>query len=58
MKKVAYRFDTSVENDKRRQALTPFLPFDAGSRSFFDRVLSVRKFREPVFVTDAKDKSR
>ncbi len=48
----------SVENDKRRNALPPFSGLDGDSRVFFDRLLSVKKIREFVFITKAKARTR
>ena len=52
------RFDSNVENFKRRRALTPLSQFDLDPRSFFDRILDVKKFRELVFVSNARTKNR
>lgn len=52
------RFDTNVENLKRRGALLPMYSLDMNSRVFFDRVLTVRKVREFVFITKSKPKGR
>ena len=52
------RFDTNVENLKRRGALLPMYSLDMNSRVFFDRVLTVRKVREFVFITKSKTKDR
>ena len=46
-----------VENFKRRRALPP-LPSLAGSETFFNRVLSLRKIRDFVFITKAVAKNR
>ena len=51
------RFDSNIESFKRRRALAPS-SFEMDSRSFFDRILNVKKFRELVFVTNAKAKGR
>ncbi|HTL70988.1 MAG TPA: hypothetical protein VL404_06830 [Candidatus Eisenbacteria bacterium] len=49
----------SIENHKRRRALPPFSgALDPGSRLFFDRILSVRKIREFIFITNAKARTR
>ena len=52
------RFDTNVENMKRRGALLPMYSLDMNSRVFFDRVLTVRKVREFVFITKSNTKGR
>ena len=49
------KFDTNVENAKRRGAL---MPVDAHSRLFFERVVSAKKIRELIFITKAKAKGR
>lgn len=49
------RFDTNVENFKRRQALPPLPLFD-GDLEFFDRVLNVKKVRDFIFVTKSAAK--
>ena len=46
--------ESSVENFKRRRAL-PAMP---GSAKFFDRILSVRKIQELVFITKTAAKNR
>lgn len=48
----------SVENDKRRRALAPFSALDRGSRLFFERMMSVKKIREFVFITKANSRGR
>ena len=48
----------SIENFKRRRMLHPVTPLDARSRLFFERVLSVKKTREFVFVSKARAKNR
>ncbi|OGW90557.1 MAG: hypothetical protein A3D28_04385 [Omnitrophica bacterium RIFCSPHIGHO2_02_FULL_63_14] len=57
VKKKIQRFYPNVESFKRRRALMPFGPFDIGSR-FFDRVLSVRKMKELVFISSARARGR
>lgn len=52
------RFDMNVENMKRRGALLPMYSLDMNSRVFFDRVLTVRKVREFVFITKTTSKGR
>ncbi len=52
------RFDMNVENLKRRGALLPMYSLDMNSRVFFDRVLTVRKVREFVFITKSTSKGR
>lgn len=54
----AGRFDTNVENLKRRGALLPMYSLDMNSRVFFDRVLTVRKVREFVFITKSNSRGR
>ncbi len=44
----------SVENSKRRRAL-PAMP---GDFKFFERILSVRKMQELVFITKTAAKNR
>lgn len=44
----------SIENFKRRRAL-PAMPSDS---KFFDRILSVRKIQELVFITKTAAKNR
>lgn len=48
----------SIENFKRRRMLHPFTHLDTGSRLFFERVLSVKKAREFVFISKARAKNR
>ena len=48
----------SIENFKRRRALPTFSSLDMNSRLFFERVLSVRKIREMVFIPKALARSR
>ncbi|GEM_PF-1258162 len=48
----------SIENFKRRRTLQPLNYLDAGSRLFFERVLTVKKAREFVFVSKARAKNR
>ena len=48
----------SIENFKRRRALPTFSSLDMSSRLFFERVLSVRKIREMVFIPKAQARSR
>ncbi len=45
---------SSIENFKRRRAL-PAMPTDA---KFFERILSVRKIQELVFITKTAAKNR
>lgn len=42
---------SNVENDKRRRMLAPLTGLDPSSRLFFDRILSVRKIREFIFIS-------
>jgi hypothetical protein len=44
----------SIENFKRRRALPTFSSLDMSSRLFFERVLSVRKIREMIFIPKAQ----
>lgn len=48
----------SVENFKRRRALTPSSGLDVDSKLFFERILNVKKVREFVFITKAKARNR
>ena len=58
MKRVAVFSGESIENAKRRRALQPFSgPLDLKSRLFFDRILSVRKAREIIFIGKASAKN-
>lgn len=52
------RFDTNVENLKRRGALVPFSLFEHDPREILDRLLNVRKIRDIIFVPKVKPKSR
>lgn len=52
------RFDSNVENMKRRGALLPMYSLDMSSRLFFDRILSVKRVREMIFITKATAKHR
>ena len=52
------RFDVNIENLKRRGALPRFSLFEGTPRSFFDRILNVKKIREIIFVPKAKAKNR
>lgn len=52
------RYDSNVENSKRRRALSPFGAFDVDSRLFFERILMVRKAKELIFVSAARAKNR
>ncbi|GEM_PF-6275581 len=45
---------SSVENDKRRRVLAPLTGLDPSSRLFFDRILSVRKIREFIFISKTR----
>ena len=62
MKKLICRtgdYEDSVENGKRRRALPPVSrSLDAESRLFFERVLSVRKIQEFLFIAKADLKTR
>ena len=48
----------AVENFKRRRTLRPFNSLDVASRLFFQRILTVKRAREIVFITRAGAKSR
>jgi len=50
-------FDGNVENFKRRHALPP-IPRVSGSSKFFDRILSVRRVQELIFITKTVAKNR
>ncbi len=50
-------FDGNVENFKRRRALPP-IPKTSGASKFFDRILSVRRSDEFVFITKSVAKNR
>ncbi len=51
MRKISPDFFGSVENDKRRRALAPFQSFDSqATRTFFKRILDVKRERELIFV--------
>jgi len=50
--------EESVENFKRRRALSPFSILDASSRLFFERIVNVKKTPEFVFITKARSKER
>ena len=52
------RFDTNIENLKRRGALVPFSLFEHDPREILDRLLNVRKIRDIIFVPKVKAKSR
>ena len=52
------RFDTNVENLKRRGALPPFSLFEGDPRVLLDRLLNVRKIRDIIFVPKGKAKGR
>ena len=41
----------NVESFKRRRALSPFAALDLASRTFFKKILYVKKSRDMVFVT-------
>ena len=51
---VFHSHETSLENFKRRHAL-PAMPENS---KFFDRILSVRKIQELVFITKNAAKDR
>ncbi len=50
-------FSGNVENFKRRRALPPLPKTSTGSK-FFDRILSVRRAQEFVFITKSVAKNR
>lgn len=50
------RFHSSLENFKRRRAL-PSIAATSGDLCFFERLLSVKKIREFVFITRAAAKN-
>ena len=54
----AERFELSVENFKRRRALPGVTLLDSDIRSFFDRMVFVKKTRDVVFVPKAKARNR
>lgn len=51
------RFDATIENFKRRRALPPG-PLDDGSMLFFEKIMSVKKIRDLVFIARAKARTR
>jgi len=52
-------YQDSVENSKRRRALPPVAQsLDASSRLFFERMLSVRKIHDFLFIAKADLKTR
>ncbi len=55
---VSYYGGDSVENFKRRRSLPPLSTLDGGSKLFFERILTVKKIRELIFITKASAKSR
>ena len=52
------RFNESLENFKRRRALSGFGSVDSGSRLFFERIVDTKKNRDFVFITKARSKNR
>ncbi len=52
------RFDSNVENFKRRHALRHFASLDTSSKLFFERIVSVKKIRDFIFITKASAKGR
>ena len=48
---------SSIENFKRRRALPPW-PGSGGEAKFFERILSIRKVQEFVFITKTAAKNR
>jgi hypothetical protein len=57
MRKNLPRFDTNLENFKRRRAL-PALGSLSEDARFFERILNIRKMQEMVFVTKAAARTR
>ena len=51
-------WDDSVENHKRRRALSPFSMLDADARLFFDRMVTVRRNDAFVFIHKQRAKHR
>lgn len=49
---------SSVENFKRSRAAAPFCLVDANSKLFFEKILSVKKHDEIVFITSSKSRER
>ncbi len=41
----------NVESFKRRRALSPFSALDLASRTFFKKILYVKKSRDLIFIT-------
>ena len=52
------RFDTNIENLKRRGALPPFSLFEGDPRVLLDRLLNVKKIRDIISLPKARAKSR
>ena len=52
------RFDTNIENLKRRGALPPFSLFEGDPRVLLDRLLNVKKIRDIIFAPKVRAKSR
>ncbi|OGW80700.1 MAG: hypothetical protein A3C47_07075 [Omnitrophica bacterium RIFCSPHIGHO2_02_FULL_51_18] len=48
------QFEATLENFKRRRALSPLSPIDMRSRLFFERILQVKKIRDLVFCGRAR----
>ncbi len=44
-----FRFGETLENFKRRRALSHSSPIDMRSKLFFERILSVKKVRDLIF---------
>ena len=44
----------NVENDKRRRSLSPI----AGTFQFFDRILTIKKLQDFVFITKTAARNR
>lgn len=51
------KFDVNIENFKKRRALSG-VSLNSDLRSFFDRIVDVKKSKEFVFVPKAKAKHR
>ena len=52
-----FNSEHNVENHKRRRALPPLPGLDSQSK-FFERILSVRKMQDLVFITKTVAKNR
>ena len=47
-------FEATLENFKRRRALLHTSPVDMRSKLFFERILQVKKAKDPVFCGRAR----